>query len=805
MNQYNLTALAEFYEKAPYGVCFLEGQSGSFKTELLNESLNSVSDRLLVFRFRCFEATTLDDIFLAFFEDLKKYSQKKRITLKKIETNSISHRINSYLASLNVPAVIVIDSLENIFNKKNSVEKEEFLRYIEHLNSMQKFKIVLVSTSFASSVFEFSDSLHLTTEPFSKEQMIGYMKHSNVKLTDDTAEKLYEITRGNQNYIYITSNLITTLKTGAQALVSEFAGKRISYEDFVLQKLVTFVPDKVKKMLNVLSLLNVGIGEKYLISEKFFSRDQLNYMLEKDILSNEYGVVFLKTPLKKYLQSSIAHFERIKIHTLWRDFYTSQLPLKPNERAVLISRNTMRAQIEYHSSFVLAQKSRESEPADMSLMSYLNSNLTAWNLKNTNIDAEDNVKKRPEKPESLKNKDNRFEKYALTKEELSLLSLPVDMRKKEEASAREFVYRTIEQKEEENKKQHQSLKELYNTALELEKEHDIETAFIVYAKALALRSDEDFYEYEPVLLEKLAVCAKKMNKTSEAIDFYNKLTELYSSRNEIDNMNEVRLEIAQIYKETYKINHARVIYENFINKKSPASDSTLARSYIELAGIEEELSNNDKAVEYYKKAFGLINDGAQLKSSVLSGAYFKYALILDDFNRTQAALDFYQKSILTQKEDNIYLSAAYTNIAGIIKESGNPSKAAEYYKLALKTDLSRSNYEGVYYICLKLAMLYEESEPQKVLDLLLKSLSAAKRTREPLYITNAYIELGDYYSSKNENAKALKALLNAKNYVSPQDDASSIDLRINDLKKTLDSTTIQNITKETAKHGRKTI
>ena len=811
MQQDKLNDLADFLKQNKTGVCFLEGQAGSCKTELVKKALAKTPD-MLVFKFKCFEASTLDDIYLAFFEDLKKYSQQKKIRLKKIETSSISQRINSYLASINLPCAIVIDSLENIFAKKYSTEKEEICRYIEHLNQMQRFKIILISSSFATVQLELNNTLTIHTEPFSKEEIKEFFVQKGITTDDETLENLYSITRGNQHYIATTADIITTLNTSAQAIVEDFYRKRLLYEDFINQKLITFVPDNVKKSLYILSVFNEGISPKYLVNEGFFTEEQLAYMIEKGIISQEYGVVFIKNSLKKYLQNSVAHFEKIKYHTMWRDFYDSQLPLKPNERAVLISRDTMRSQIEYHSSFIIKTKTNDTPQADMSLVSYLNSNLTAWNIKNTNATDDEEEQgsvpkrhKRPKKPESIIRKENnkRFEKYALTKDEIALLSVPVDMRKTPEEQAREKMHRTFEQKEEELKrsKQEQTIKELFKTAQELESSHDLETAFIVYAKALAKRNDEDFYEYEPILLEKLAKCARKMNKTTDAIDFYNKLTDLYASRNEIEKMNEIRLEIAQIYKEIYKINHARVIYENFINKKSPASDSILARSYIELASIEEDLSNTDKAVEYFKKAFALINDGTEIKQPVLAQAYFKYALILDDFNKQQTALDFYQKSIRTAKEDNIYLSAAYTNIAEILKESGSPTKAEDYYKLGLKTDYERSNYEGMYYICLKLAQLYEEIAPQKVLDFLLKSLSSAKRTGEAIYITNAYIELADYYMTNNADAKAYKALLLAKkNLSAEQAPAESINLRLNELRARMDENLINKITEELNKN-----
>ena len=810
MEKDKLNALADFLNQHSTGVCFLEGQTGSFKTELVKKALSKAADNMLVFKFKCFEASTLDDIYLAFFEDLKRYSQQKKISLKKIETTSIAQRINSYLASINLPCTIVIDSLENVFAKKYSTEKEEICRYIEHLSSMHRFKIILISTSFVTVQLDVDNATTIQTEPFNKEETAEFFSSKGIQMSEETLENLYSITRGNQNYINTTADIITTLNISPQAIVVEYNRKRLLYEDFINQKLLNFVPENVRKSLYILSVFNEGINPDYLIREGFFTKEQLAYMIEKGVLAREYGVVFLKNSLKKYLQNSVAHFEKIKYHTMWRDFYTSQLPLKPNERAVLISRDTMRAQIEYHSSFIIKTSADTTQQADMSLVSYLNSNLTAWNLKNTNTDDEEDEKngskkdRLPKKPDSVIKKENnrRFEKYALTKDEIALLSVPVDMRKTPEAEAREKMHRTFEQKEEELKlsKQQQTIKELFNTAQELENEHDLETAFIVYAKALAMRNDADFYEYEPVLLEKLAICARKMNKTTDAIDFYNKLTDLYSARNEIEKMNEIRLEIAQIYKEIYKINHARVIYENFINKKSQASDNILARSYIELASIEEDLSNTDRAVEYFKKAFDFINSGVEIKPSVLAQAYFKYALILDDYNKQQTALDFYQKSIRTAKEDNIYLSAAYTNIAEILKESGSLTKAEDYFKLGLKTDYERSNYEGMYYICLKLSQLYEVLAPEKVLDFLLKSLSSAKRTKEPIYITNAYIELGDYYMANNADAKALKALLLAKSQLAKDENSQSIDLRIQDLHNRMDKDLINKITDEVNKN-----
>lgn len=787
-NSQNLNLLLDFFKQNVKNVCLIEGAPGSFKTALFNKATDYFSDNVLIFKFKCFEGTTLDDIFLSFFEDLKKYAQQKKVSFTKIETNSLSQRINKYLNHINLPSVVVLDSLENIFDKKNQSEKEEILNFIEHLNTMQKFKIILISNYFDMKYLDLASYSKIEIEPYTKQQTQEYFEKLNIKNDESSLEKFYEITKGYPNYIYVTANIISTLKTNLGALVEEYEKKTTDYEDFILQKLITFAPENAKKSLYILSLFNEGLTYNYLQEYAFFSKEQALYMCEKGLLANEYGYVYIKGYVKKFLLNFIPHFEKMRIHKYWKEFYETQLPLKPNNRVILISRNTMRNQIAYHSSFLNDKIPEKQDKTDMSLMGYLNSNLTAWNLKNTNIKQEESgsiqEKKRPQMPESVKNRNGKFEKYELTKEEMALLSFPIDMRQKEEKIARDKIHREMLKKEEKITEKKQKLEDIISAADSLESVHSFDSAYGLYLTAFELKEDEKYTKYLPDLLNRLAVCAKKLNKTVDAIDWYNKLTDYYTSKNDEEKVNETKLEIAQIYKDSYKINHARVIYENFINKKAAASDYIIARSYISLAEIEEDLNNTDKSVEYYKKAFAL-SDNIKDKN-IYTEAYFKYALILDDFNQTDAALDFYQKCIRNSDKPSIPLSSSYTNIAEIMKEEGQLKRASDYYKHALRTDLAQSNHEGVYYLCLKLAQVYEELKPSEASNWLLKSLSAAKRTKEKIYITNAYIELGDLYTKENSYEKALKSFLLAKRNI-PDDESineykHNIELRIKDIK-----------------------
>lgn len=803
----NLNKLQQFYQESNNSICFVEGESGFFKSILVKNSVLNVPNEYLTLSIKCFESTTLDDIFLNIFEEIKKQAQLNKLSFKKIETNSFALRINNYLKQLSTNTIIIIDSLQNIFSKTNTKEKEEIIRFIAHLNSMNKFKLVLISTSFPDYIIDKinvkdNQITRIKIEALTNEQIETFLKNENIEVEHSALNKFQELTHGNNLCINICSTIMSTLKTNLSTFIQDYENKystkSLKFEEYIIQKLLTFVPEKQLESLEILSCYNGGLPESFLIQNNFFTKEQLAYLIEKNILSQEYSLTFIKREIKKYIQKNITYLEKNKIHTYWKEFYTSQLPLKPNERTAKLSRNTMRAQIEYHTAQINILQNDIQPKQNMSLLSYLNSNLTDWNFSNKDTENKQKEKSRPVPPENNKNRysiPKNLEKYELTKDELALLSTKVELNTFKQTSFN--LSRTTEQLEE-KQQEVKTLEEILSSVNELTKIHDFETATILLQKALELKTDKSFSELHPQILAELAYCYKKINKTTEAIDFYNQLSDLYLDKKNIDKSNETKLQIAKIHKETYKFNHAKIIYEKFTNKKVAANDKVLLIAYAELAEIEDDAANTEKAIELYKKAFNIATtiDNTDEIEDLLSKAYFKYALIADDMHKTETAMDYYQKCINISKHPTVFLSAAYTNLAEIMVETDNLKLAIEYYKKGLKNDINLTNHEGIYYICQKLAKIDNNN-----LDWQIKALSAAKRTKDNAYITEAYIELGKCYEQTNNFEKALKSYLNADKHCDYSiNNIESPKEFIEKTKKQLPKQTIDKLYREMAKH-----
>lgn len=763
--------------------CLVKSKSGCFKTEIINFVLDSIpQEKTLVFRFKFFEASSVDDIFLSFFNDLKRFYRQGLISVPKIESHSLVQKISNFFSHTSKKVIIFFDSLENITDGQNILN---FLQYLSRLNNI---KIIAASSGDITPDVNFST---IEIEPFSIEQIQKMFDFEEIGYTEKDIEGLYEETGGEMSFVFYIASIAKTLNISLDKIHSEYKSKNLGFKNFILQKLTSLVPDKYKKTLQILALINTGLSEEFLLGNNLITKEQLSYFIEKRIISKENGFLFLKPELKNYVYNVTPHFDKIKLHKFLLDFYNAELPKKPAKRVLPVSRATMRNQIAYHGSSLPPEMPKNKQDINASLLTYMSGN-TDWKI-NRSLAADKKSRpvrerKRPElrKPESVESK------YKLTKEELALLGVPVDLNKEGANRGTAFVAAAPVRVETAD------INKLLQTAKTLEEEHDYVEAYRKYLEAYDEKNAADYEKYQKDILNGLIFNALKNDNSDSAVLYSNKLIEYYREKNDVENANIALLSLGKIYKDSYKYTPARRIYEGFLNNPGDCSKSIVGYSLIALAEIEEDSANLEKSVLYYQKAF-------QMASTIdnpafLAEAYFKYALILDDNAQIEMAKKYYLKCTEI-KEKNPYLSSAYTNIAEIFKETGQIKECAQNYNNALKIDLENQNYDGIYYICTNLAEIFRKRDLEKSLNYSLKALSAAKRLNEDFYIISSYEKAAECYFGMQNYEKALKALLFAEKIITVKDikyeNIDTIEKRIKELKMLLEDDVVEKITEST--------
>lgn len=785
--KHNIEALNQFLKflKGSDNIFILNGFMGSGKTYVADCFLDFLSEDVLVFRNSYQEAINPDDVLLSLFKDFSIYHNDKKIILPKVESGIFSDKINAFIKSCNAPMFFVFDSFE--INMRSQDTQKDILGFINFLSHFEKIKIVICSRSFRSSDLISEDGvISHSLVSLSREEMSDFLIENSITGSNYEIEELYKATRGHYLLLELSVLIMNLLDISLTIFSTEYKKSTKNFLEFLISRILSVTSDKFIKLLILLSIIRHGLNIDFLINQNIASQDDIEFLLLKKVIAEKFGQYYLKDYVKNEYIKTINTETKIKVHEYLINLYNSELPLKPFERELFLSRQTMRQEILYHEKKIQflndeLTKTGKSRLAEMQDFNYVSYSKTSGYEKRM-----DNPKqKRYIKNIQSKTQDKR-KRFELSKEDSLLLNTTTN----NDVVSKEFkdivdVHHNEEilvkqEKSDSNKVLYsvpQSLADYLEIAQNYENAFNFSGAILYYKKALSYTDDELFTVKEPVIYTKLAICYKKVQDSEEAVRMYEKVYQLYLKES-VDKANSILLCIAQIYNELYKFDKSKEIYNRILYSPYGVSSEMVVRVYLDLSELEDNNLDIESALNYAQKALAEAEKLSNVR--LLTECYFRYALLLDDDGKFDMAQKYYLRCIQTSKDpqENYFIASAYSNLAGISLDNNSISAAKMYYELSIEADKKLNNYEGLYYSYSKLATLYKDDSPDKRYELLVKALAAAKRFDDITYAIAVYIEIGDYYFDIEDYKRSLKSFILAKT-LAPQHGAEDIHAKIN--------------------------
>lgn len=817
----------------------LNGFMGSGKSAMINLVPFMIDSSVLYFRVNCFDSTNLDDVLLSLHTDFVNYHNTKKIVLPKVDSNGFTERINTYIRSGNVPMLFVFDSLDS----ERCPFHSEIINFVKHISQIDKIKVIVTSRNTSSSDFDNEDSSNLAIIKLcGKEEFIELLNKYGIESDEETYESTFIASKGHYLYISLIINVIKLLNISLKSLYNDYSKKKMTIFDFLVSKVLTLIPEKFFKVLWFLSLIRTGVKEDFLITQKLSTPDQLAYLEERMLLCREGVNIYLKDYVKHTVENTINAQTRKDIHTYLSELYDSQLPKKPSERDLIISRSTMRREAAYHkeiadNTIVEEQipKQNNKTNIDYNYLSYSKSIKKDWNFSNSSIAPKQQqrfVKPAPRGMETRINNNLRARQYELTNEELNMLNqlnmnIPngefvrpdkkLQIRNNENQkyqSAQQYIEQDVTQNRivqqnyinqnlrnfEENQPQYQpqeqmqmkpqkrveTLADVMREASLAEQEFNYEKALAIYGKAYSMTESAGYDQAKPIIMMQTAYCHKKMQNNDEALKCFEAAYNLYSSLNPVK-ANDAMYNMAEIYTEIYSYSQAKSMYEKILDSGS-IDELFKVRVLLNLAEIENNNSDFEKSEKHYNEALNIATHAEDKK--LICESCFKYGLACDDAGEVEKAFKLYLRCVQTSNDTelNTFISSAYSNIAEIYEDQNHPEKAVKYYEEAAKADERMKNWDGMYFECTKIASFYQSQSLPNAIKYAEMALLAAKQLNDEMYITSTCILIGDYHYRLNQHQEALKAYLNAKLYISQNSDSENIrkiDVRINNVQKML--------------------
>jgi tetratricopeptide (TPR) repeat protein len=666
-------------------------------------------------------------------------------------------KINSYFSQIEKPFVIIFDSFEAILDENRT----EILDFIFHLVSMQKVKVILIGRSFESKYFQDIKLERITNLAFEKKLFEKFLKAEKIKFSGTVLEEFYKYTRGYYFFTAFSVKLMQNQNISLAEFLTNLKNSFLPFHKFLEKQGMTLITPAQRSLFWFLCLIRHPVSLDLLKKINFFDEESINFLINNLVIINDGSEIYVQDYLKEEIEDYTSGNILQKIRRYIIDLYSTQLPLKPLERDICISRQTMRKEIEFHKFFLPKRPKNIANQQDVNYLSY--SKVLEFNEK-SKIDSK-------EKKEDIKETQNK--KIDLTQRKnisINLENLPFQ--------------NTDNQPSFEEEEKILGFNELVNLIKKSSKNYQYAMVIELCQKALLMRDDKEYQVFLPLIYTKLAYAYQKIANYENALKYYESALDFYKKAENFIKVNHIKFNLARIFYETYRSEKAKELFFEIAN--APDSPSLLiVKSYIQLANLEEDSALDDNSIKYYKLALKHVNE--LVDTEVLSELYFKYALIMDDKNDVITAIEFYNKCINLSEDSNVnkFLSPSYSNIATLYLEKNKIENAVLNYIKSYEIDKKNNNLEGMYYSASKLASVLQKKQPQKALEYFNTALYCAKEINDIFYIISASLAIGDYYYDVSQNEIALKYYIQALDMAQTnlsKDNIYKINTRINDIK-----------------------
>lgn len=741
--------MSEFFKSDKF-LMLVNGFLGTGKSSVTDYFLKFLKTEVITLKYNCYETTILEDLLLSFFERFKELAAENIIQEPKMRSENFVQKINSYFMSITSPVVIVLDSFEEVL--KNN--KPEILEFLKHLSQTGRVKVVIISRKFDYEDFEnVFDYTKISIGALEKHLFEKYLKSSDIKLIGPVSDELYKHTRGYFLYTALAVKIIKIRGLSLYEFIGGFSKSFLSFNDFILREALALVDPVSGHLFRFLTVIRHPVSINLLKAFNLFDEFKIKVFIETMILSKDENMIYLKDYYKSIAENSIPDNVALKLHRSCVELYNTQLPLKPMERDLLISRATMRSEIEYHSMFLpkkpVIKPKHVLEHAEPS-----------------------NIEEPVEIPQKKDISSIRFI-FESEEEEFSIMNKIAD-------SINEFITFTDEQLKEIEKENNMSILELVNRARQEENNFNFKRVVMIYQRCLMMKNDSDFQTFQPIVYTKLAGAYAKLSDWFNSLKYYEEAAKIYSSAGDILKLSEIKFEIANIYYMMFKRENAKEVLTEIISLKNLHPDSYV-KSYILLADLSDD--DVDKAYEFLKSALEHAEDSEN--ESLLAELYYKFAIASDEKGETKQAVMFYKNCVEIDKEKNPFVSGAYSNLAAIYEEADAKDSAIRFYEMSLAIDEENNNLNGIYLSSMKLASLNRRKAPEAAFKFYTRAYETACKLNEVFYKVSSTLAFGDFYLYSKNPEQALRKYFLAKSIAEgnlSENNLKKIERRIEDLK-----------------------
>ncbi|MCR4881181.1 MAG: hypothetical protein K6A44_04425 [bacterium] len=722
----------------------ITGVSGSGKSSFKSLIKGLFAETTKVFEYNCSEVTELDDIFYA----LYKFSLRNPIIRKDaarsgvstFKPNSLDEQILYYLKNSPSNLVLIFDGFENLADEQGNMRAENMKSFLEYLSVMKNIKVVIMSN------YDISKSLALPENSLSSIELHGldenqikdFLAIYKVDSSPSVNKEIYDLSGGYIYQLKLLAIVSRVFNLPVGAVLKEKSMRREDLVVYLIKKLITKLSDEELNILTYFSVFRHEISLSVLkCVDSFVDVSGAISNLQRISLLEGEDNFEARTIVRNIVYATLGTKEKMYFHERIADFYANQIPLKPSERVLEISRISMYSEKFYHYN-IYSKLSKSASIQSARSQTSVNPAVV---------------------PQDVKPDAQTIQYIASTKylPDFEMKDKPASAMFNIEAQNDE-EYLDSEEKDFMNFSPFKPPKDILAGSKNNNPVEEINSRYMDNLNDLNMIEDNDLMKAQDLLQK--GNDAYLQGNTEESITYLKSALPLLQDKDN-SSFYLAKYTLARAYSDNFDYDNALIQLKELMKYDIPAD--LQVEVIIEQASVMEFQEKGTEALSLYNKALSIAK--ANNNKALCSKAYFKIALYYDDKNDTDKALYNYLLSATDAAElqDKSMLGSTYSNIASIYEEKNDTQKAVEFYKKSLKVDEYYKNFEGQTKSLSSLGgLLMKKNDINTAISVLLKATQCAKQTEDSYMIAASYLELGDAFFRKKDYKNALKSYMLSK-------------------------------------------
>lgn len=327
---------------------YVHGFLGTGKRQFINYVTDFLQKDVIKLEYYCKESTVCDDILLYFIDIIEKTALSKAINLN-AKVTTLAVKFQTYISSIKKPFVIILHSYDDILTENANLVSQNLQDALKNDN----LKIVLSTRALVQGILgdtKFDKKVFL--KAFSKDIFKEFLTTSQITCTDTTLEDFYKYTRGYYYYTALAIKIIQAMKISLNEFLEKFAMSGMNFDSYLGVTYINLIPNTIRNFFWFLRTVRHGLTLNALAVFELYDEFSIEYLKANLMIFQVGEVIYVQDYFQQNIDISIPAKTEIKLHKYIISIYEKQLKEPLQTREILISRQALRAEIEFHNECI---------------------------------------------------------------------------------------------------------------------------------------------------------------------------------------------------------------------------------------------------------------------------------------------------------------------------------------------------------------------------------------------------------------------------------------------------------------------